>query len=210
MNGEVVTPADQRHAFERELRAYIGAGEIERATTLAVSAYGPELLGYLQAMARDDDLASDAFSITCEQLWTHLARFRWEASLRTWLYQVARNALSRLRKSPARRDERNLPLSLVTSIAEARRSTTAIYQRTESKNALRELREALDPVDHELLLLRLDRGMSWKDIARATSEAELDAAALTTRAAALRKRYERVKLELRDKAIAAGLLDETR
>jgi len=205
--GEDRTPAEQRLDIERELRARVEAGELERATTLAITSYGPELLGYLQAMSRDDDLASEAFSIACEQLWKHLARFRWDASLRTWLYQVARNALTRLRRTPGLRAERNVPLSLVTSIAEVQRQSTAIYQRTESKNALRELREALDPADHELLLLRLDRGMSWKDIARATSEEELSPATLTSRAAMLRKRYERVKAELRAKAIAAGLLD---
>ena len=205
---EESTPTDPRLALERELRACVEAGELERAATLAVTSYGPELLGYLQAMGRDDDVASEAFAITCEQLWKHLARFRWDASLRTWLYQVGRNALFRLRRNPGHRDDRNVPLSLVTSIAAVQRQSTAIYQRTESKNALRELREALDPADHELLLLRLDRGMSWKDIARATAGEELSATALTSRAATLRKRYERVKLELRQKAIAAGLLEE--
>jgi RNA polymerase sigma-70 factor (ECF subfamily) len=199
--------ADHRLELERELRARVEAGELERATTLAITSYGPELLGYLQAMSRDDDLASEAFAIACEQLWKHLARFRWDASLRTWLYQVARNALTRLRRMPGQRAERNIPLSLVTSIAEVQRQSTAIHQRTESKNALRELRESLSPDDHELLLLRLDRGMAWKDIARATSDEELGAAALTARAAMLRKRYERVKAELREKAIAAGLFE---
>ena len=83
----------------------------------------------------------------------------WEASLRTWSYQLVRNALHQLRSAPSRRPERNLPLSVMTSIANLQRSRTAPYQRTEVKDGLRALREALDPVDHEILILRLDRGI---------------------------------------------------
>ena len=49
--------------------------------------------------------------------------------------------------------------------------------------------------------------MSWKDVARALAEERDDDATLTTRAAALRKRYERVKAELRELAITRGLIE---
>lgn len=192
--------------IEAEVRELVTAGDVDDATTLALAHYGPELLGFLRAIARDDDVGAEAFALASEQLWRGLTAFRWEASVRTWLYQLGRNALHQLRRDPRRRLERNVPLSVMTSIEAVHRQPTAPYQRTESKQALRALRDALDEADHELLILRLDRGMSWKDIARATASEHDAPATLVTRAAALRKRYERVKAELRARAIASGLL----
>jgi RNA polymerase sigma-70 factor (ECF subfamily) len=191
--------------LEAELRNHVTAGDLDLATSRAVSAYGPELLGFLRAIAKSDDLAADAFAIASEQLWTNLAKFRWEAQLRTWFYQLGRNALHQLRIDPRRRAERNLPLSVITSIDDVRRETTPMHQRTSGKQALREMRESLDPEDHELLILRLDRDMSWKDIARAFGTEDKD---VDTRAAALRKRFERVKEQLRELAAARGLIPE--
>lgn len=193
---------------EAQLRIRVETGDIAGAAALAISAYGPELLGFLQATTRDDTLAADAFALASENLWHHLAGFRWEATLRTWFYQLGRNAVHRLRRDPRRNPERNIPLSVVTSIVDVQRQPTEAYRKTESKNALRELRDSLAPDDHELLILRLDRGMSWKDIARATAS-ETDApSTLDSRAAALRKRYERLKLHLREKLVERGLLDD--
>lgn len=191
------------------IRAQLEGGDPDGAATRALEHYGPELYGFLRAIARgDDDLASDAFALGSELLWRHLARFRWEASLRTWAYQLFRNALYQLRADPRRRPDRNLPLSIVTSIENVQRSITAPYQRTEVKEGLRALREALDPLDHEILVLRLDRAMSWKDIARALAEPGDAEGAVEQRAAAYRKRFERAKAQLRELAVKHGLIAE--
>ena len=192
---------------EPQIRARVEAGDVDAAAALVISHYGPELHGYLRAVARDDDLAADAFALASEQLWKNLARFRWEASLRTWAYQIARHALHRLRSAPNRRVERNLPLSVAPSVEAVVRSQTAPYQRTEVKDGLRALRESLDPDDHELLILRLDRNMSWKDIARSLSDLD-DGANVDQKAASLRKRFERLKTQLRELAIERGLLPD--
>ena len=192
---------------EADLRRRVVAGELDAAAALAVEAYGAELLGFLRATSRDNDLADEAFAVASERMWQHLAKFRWEASLRTWFYQLARNALHHLRLDPRRRAERNLPLSIASALHVAQRLSTPAFQRTSVKDALSELRGQLAAPDHELLILRLDRGMSWKDVARALAEERDDDATLTTRAAALRKRYERVKAELRELAITRGLIE---
>ncbi|HUS31331.1 MAG TPA: sigma-70 family RNA polymerase sigma factor [Kofleriaceae bacterium] len=193
---------------EVELRAFVAEGKLELAAARAIEQYGSELLGFLHARARNDDLAAEAFSVTCEQLWRRFASFRWEASLRTWLYCLARNALVTLQRDPRRDPARNLPLSVLSSIEAVRRQSTEPYQRTETKQALRDLRDSLPAEDHELLLLRIDRRMSWKDIARTLAEDEPTDSVLTSRAAALRKRYERLKEQLRELAIERGILDD--
>jgi RNA polymerase sigma-70 factor (ECF subfamily) len=199
--------APSRDPVETAIRELIDAGDLDGAASLAITHYGPELHGFLCALSRDPDLAADAFGAASENLWRNLTKFRWEASLRTWAYQLARNALHALRRDPRRRPERNLPLSVAASIAAVPRSTTAPYQRGEVMAGLRELIESLDAEDQEILILRLDRRMSWKDIARATAEETDPDSTLDQRAATLRKRYERTKTLLKKLALERGLLD---
>jgi RNA polymerase sigma-70 factor (ECF subfamily) len=189
-------------ASEAAIQALCRDGAHAEATTAALQRYGVELLGFLRALAGDDDLAGDAFSELGEDVWTGLPRFRWESSLRSWLYALARNALAQLRRDPRRRRDRNLPLSIAPEVAAVARTVTLEIQRTEVKDEFRVLREQLDPEEHELLLLRLDRGLSWKDIARILG----GAGDLDTRAAALRKRFERARDRLKKLAIEHGLI----
>ena len=189
-------------ASEAAIQALCRDGAHAEATTAALQRYGVELLGFLRALAGDDDLAGDAFSELGEDVWTGLPRFRWESSLRSWLYALARNALAQLRRDPRRRRGRNLPLSVAPEMAAVVRTVTREIQRTEVKDEFRVLREQLDPEEHELLLLRLDRGLPWKDIARILGgDGDLD-----VRAAALRKRFERAKQRLKKLAVERGLI----
>jgi len=197
----VADPAE-RDAGERAIQALCEAGSYGDATTGALRIYGVELLGFLRALAGNHDLASEAFAELGEDVWKGLPRFRWESSLRSWMYALARNALAQLRRDPRRRIERNLPLSIAPDVAAVVRTVTLEIQRTEVKDEFRVLREQLDPEEHEILLLRLDRGLAWKDIARILGgDDNLDA-----RAAALRKRFERAKQRLKKLAIEHGLI----
>jgi RNA polymerase sigma-70 factor, ECF subfamily len=192
----------EREAGERAIQELCEAGAYANATTAALRMYGVELLGFLRAVARNPDLAAEAFAELSEDIWKGLPRFRWHASLRSWLYALARNALSQLRRDPRRRIDRNLPLSIAPEMAAVVRTVTLEIQRTEVKDEFRLLREQLDPEEHEILLLRLDRGLAWKDIARILGgDDNIDA-----RAAVLRKRFERAKERLKKLAIAHGLI----
>jgi RNA polymerase sigma-70 factor (ECF subfamily) len=200
----------QRARVEQTIRERHEAGDLDGATTLAVETYGAELYGFLHALGRDDDLAAEAFSTFTEDLWKGLGKFRWESSLRTWCYALARNALHRVRRDPARRPGRLVPLSqanAVSGLAEVVRSVTSPHLRTDVKDRFALLREELDPDDHALLILRIDRKLSWRDIARAMpSDAE---ESVEKRAATLRKRFERAKIILKEKAVQQGLLSDT-
>jgi RNA polymerase sigma-70 factor (ECF subfamily) len=202
--------AAMRSAAETEVRTKLAAGDVRGATTVALETYGPELYGFLHALARDDDLAAEAFATFSEDLWKGLGKFRWESSLRTWSYALARNALWRLRRDPRRRADHNLPLSAeseVAGLAQQVRTTTLPFLRTEIKDELAKLREELDPDDHALLILRIDRRLSWRDIARAIPDDSVPD--LDKRAATLRKRFERAKLLLRELASARGIIPST-
>lgn len=192
----------KREARESAIRAACEAGDHAAAATEAIQLYGIELLGFLRAIANDNDLAAEAFAELGEDMWKGLPKFRWESSLRSWLYTLARNALNQLRRDPRRRKERNVPLSNAPEVAAAVRTVTRDIQRTEVKDEFRILREQLDPEEHELLLLRLDRQLAWKDIARIMGgDDDVD-----SRAATLRKRFERAKERLKKLAIERGLI----
>lgn len=200
------TPPDAeqavREAFER--------GDFESAATLALERYGQEILSFLAVKLRSGSDAHEAFSIFAEDFWVGLPRFAWRSSLRTWAYMVARNAATRYASAPDRRPARNLTLSApgrVSHMIEQARSATQLHQQTAVKDRMRALRERLDPEDQVLLVLRVDRGMAFRDLAIAlTGDAELDDAALDREASRLRKSFERVKSQLKQMARSEGLL----
>jgi RNA polymerase sigma-70 factor (ECF subfamily) len=185
---------------EAAVRSRLAADDVAGATTLAVQHYGPQILGYLVAMARDQVDAHDAFARFCVALWRGLPGFRWRSSLRTWSYVLARNALHRERsRSPARHGPHLAPVDApeLAALAEQVRTATAEYRRTATKSRFARLRDQLDPDDRTLLILRVDRRMGWREIAEVLGE-PTDAADLQRRAAGLRKRFERLKTTLRE------------
>ncbi|MEM9453616.1 MAG: sigma-70 family RNA polymerase sigma factor [Myxococcota bacterium] len=189
----------QREAVDAAVRQACEASDPAAATRRVLEAYGPELLGYLVAITHQEDLANEAFSVFCEHLWRGLSGFRWESSLRTWCYVIARNALHTVRRS-SRRHRRLVPLSDagVADVAAQLRSTTALHLKTEVKDAVARLRQKLPAKDQDILVLRLGRKMSWLDIARVMHDADApEPATLKREAARLRKRFERAKSALK-------------
>jgi RNA polymerase sigma-70 factor (ECF subfamily) len=188
-----VDPAE-RQQLERPIKQATFAGDRSGATTAVLLLYGGELYGFISGLARDTTIADDAYSELCEVVWTHLAEFRWEASLRSWLYATARRLVLRYRVDGYRREARARPLDLapeVTELAAKLRSSTLEILRSEVKAAFRALRQELPEEDQELLALRVDRDLSWRDIARIIDPEDVQG--LDQRAAALRKRFERVR-----------------
>jgi RNA polymerase sigma-70 factor (ECF subfamily) len=203
----VEKPARER--LEADVRAQCERGDQGAAATLAIEGYGPELLGFLIAIHRDEDDATDAFSEVCEVLWRRLPTFAWESTLRTWAYAIARN-VSRTRKRDAARRARHIAggESALEGVAEAVRQQTLSYLRTEKRALLQELRDRLPEEDRMLLVLRIDRKLDWKDLARVFAETQGDAdpgaIAIEREAARLRKRFQKLKERIRDLARREG------
>jgi RNA polymerase sigma-70 factor (ECF subfamily) len=196
---------------ETDLRAAWDTGDLQRVATLAIARYGPEILGVLTARLRSTSQAADVFSMFAEDLWVGLPGFEWRCSFRAWAHRIARNAANRHVTAPAQRRDRNVPLSEASDVwamAERVRTSTELHIRTEVKSEVRKLREQLSDEDQLLVVLRVDKGMEWRDLAAAISDSELDDASLGREAARLRKRFQLVKDKLRELARAAGLLPE--
>jgi RNA polymerase sigma-70 factor (ECF subfamily) len=206
----VSSAGPDRAAIEAPIRLAYDARDYSVAATALIDVYGQEILSFLCAMLRTPEEAGDAFQIFCEEMWKSIEKFRGESSFRTWSYAIARHAGHRIVRDPHRRAERAVPLSQapqVQAMADRIRTTTLRYLRTEAKDQIRSLREQLDDEERTLFILRLDREMSWSQIAQVFEADTSDEAQLTKRAAALRKRFQRAKERLRTLAEEAGMLD---
>jgi len=76
------------------------------------------------------------------------------------------------------------------------RSDTPRHLRTDAKTSVQKLREELSPEEQTLLVLRIDRGLDWREVAEVVDAEE----------AAVRKRFERLRDKLRKLAKDRGLL----
>jgi len=200
---------EERLALETRVAASLDGGNLERAATQIIRGYGPEILGFLAAIHRDREEAADTFSQACEDLWRGLAGFARRSSARTWFYTLARHAAYDRLEARGRARRRSVPLSQapeVQRIEERVREKTLSWLNTQTKSRLSELRRTLPIDDQTLLILRLDKQLDWKDIARVMHGEELAAAGLTREAARLRKRYQLAKDRLRALAKKEGLL----
>lgn len=198
--------APEPDPVDAQLRALIAAGEIDRATASAIRSYGPELIGWLDAMLKHEADAQDAFAWLCEELWRSLRRYDGRCSLRTWCYMLGRHAVYRIRSQPRR--EREQLVSHVPSVAHAVThvwNTSRAYAAV-AQDVYAQIREALSEEDQTLLVLRVDRDLAWRDIALVLLGVDAPAGEVTKKAATLRKQFERVKTRLRE--LAAEKLTE--
>jgi len=187
--------------LEAQIGRLLEAGDLSTASSAILRGYGPAILGYVAGLARDEDRTDDVFSQFCEDLWRGLPGFRRGSSVRTWVYTLAWHAWLRQERDAFRRRGRPLATEELSRIAAEVRSTTAPYLKTDAKDAVAQLREQLTPSEQSLLVLRVDRGLSWSEVSEVMSTPEEP---LDPRTAA--KRFQRVKDKLRHLAEDAGLL----
>jgi len=196
-------PVEPRTDLDRTVQALLAADKLEDAVGTILRAFGGELLGFLYSVTRRPQDADDAFSVLSLAVWRSLPGFEWRSSLRTWLYVLARRAVSRATRGQRHDD---VPLSQASAIehlaAEVR--ATSLPHLAPVRDAFAELRGRLDPDDQVLIVLRIDRDLPWRDIALVLAE---DGDDVDRVAASLRKRFERVKVRIRAMALEAGLIE---
>ena len=187
---------------ELAIRRACRLGRLEEAATLTVQTYGPELMGFLVKQLRDHNLASDAFSEFSFDLWRGMGTFEGRSSVRVWSYAVLRHAMRRTLKRHRREQRLRIPLSeaqLFEDIAARVRSETLSCLRTAKRDRFARLCDRLSQDERTLLILRVNEGLEWKDVALVMSyDGQIpDAPVLQREAARLRKRFQLVKERLR-------------
>lgn len=195
--------AEGRSELDDRVREAMARDGASSAVTLLIDALGSELLGYLWVAAGSWGDGDEMFSELCLRLWKGLPGFRFESGVRTWCYVIARN-LVRTSATRTRRRNEVMPLSESPDLAErvaAIRTSTYAQMEPQARERLEQLRRTLSESDRTILVLRVDRRMAWRDIAEVMADdgdREFDRLA-----ARLRKRFERIKEQLRREVLGA-------
>jgi RNA polymerase sigma-70 factor (ECF subfamily) len=189
--------------FDAEVRELLLAGEGRRAADRLLMRLSPELRPFLHRLLGDVSLADEAHSATCERLWRGLATFRWECSLRSWTYIIARREASRVRARHARDMIEQTTLSKAEQVAARKDSTSGTFS-TARRDQMDCLRASLSPEDRDLLVLRVERGLAWKEIAAAfLEEHESQPEVIAREAARLRQRFRSIRVN-----VASAIADQ--
>ncbi|MBO6934171.1 MAG: sigma-70 family RNA polymerase sigma factor [Deltaproteobacteria bacterium] len=195
---------------EDELRRDHAEGDKTTVVTHLLHTEGAAILGFLHSRLGSADAAQEVFARFCEDLWRGIESFEWRCSLRGWAYTLARHAEARYRRDRGRAHRRQLRLddapAGVLAAVDHVRTTTRLHLRSEVKDRMRALRERLPEEDQTVLVLRVDKGLSWNDLATVMQGQEVDETTLAREAARLRKRFQLIKSRLRDWAREDGLL----
>ncbi|HEX4423409.1 MAG TPA: sigma-70 family RNA polymerase sigma factor [Kofleriaceae bacterium] len=165
---------------------------------------GPEILGFLSGVLGNDD-ADEVFSTLSERLWRSLTGFEGRCSLRTWTYVLARHELGRFRRGIRRHEDGRVPISELQEVLAAVKTQNRSTLARDRRDTLERLRDELPIEDRTLLILRVDRNLSWDEIALAFAEDPETFGDHDRRreSARLRKRFQLVKQRLMARARAA-------
>jgi RNA polymerase sigma-70 factor, ECF subfamily len=185
--------------LEESVQGLLARGEEKEAATAALRALGPEVLGYLEKVLGDPDDARDVLQQFAEDLWAWLPSYR-GGSLRAAAYRIAWHAAARFRREAWRRKRERMRTTMASRMAASMTSPESRLA-TSPQDRLERLRASLDPEERTLLILRVDRELSWNEVAEVLS-GEGD----PVDSAAVRKRFERVKDKLARLAKEEGLL----
>ncbi len=182
--------------------ALLAGGDLHGAAEAVIRDYGPQILGYLSSVLRNDGDAADVFSQFTEDLWRGLPGFRGECPLRVWAYRLAWHAAARHLRDPYRARGRRLETTELSRVADEVRSSVLLGRGEARRRGIDRLREKLAPDEQSLLVLRLDRGLSWREVATVLAQDGEDVDETV-----LRKRFERLKDRLAQMAREEGLLE---
>lgn len=184
---------------DRRVQELVARGDLAAAVSAVVEAFGPSVYGYLCTLGDEDD-ARDIYSQWSEDVLRGVPAFRYECTLRSWCFKLAWHAVARHHRDPYRARGERLPSSAASRLpADLPPSSMLPGGRRER---LLKLRASLPEEDRTLLHLRIDRELEWEEIAEVLATSDAPATA-----AALRKRYERLKARLAERAREEGLLD---
>lgn len=142
---------------------------------------------FARSIARTDAEAEDALQDTFLSAWRASAGFRGDASLRTWLLTIARNAVLRLQRRRVDEPEEMQPLEeLGVAAGWGDDGPETVALRKEARHVLTRALQQLSLADREILLLRDVEELSGVDVA----------AVLGVELSAMKTRLHRARLRL--------------
>ncbi|HWP02444.1 MAG TPA: RNA polymerase sigma factor [Gemmatimonadaceae bacterium] len=143
-------------------------GGDERAATVLVERHAPALARYVASLGEHESV-EEVVQDTFVRAFGSFESFRGESSLRTWLFTIARRlVLDRRRAARRRRDV--LSVEEADAVTEYTALDTMIAD--EAQQRVQEAVSQLTPTQREVFLLRVNEGLSYRDIARIVGTTE--------------------------------------
>lgn len=170
---------------DRDLITRVSEGD-RRAFELLIERHGAAVLRLATALS-DPATAEDAMQQTFLNAYQNAARFRGDASVRTWLLTIARNTAVRLRGKTRREELVEEPLmQLGLDAGWGSDDPEAIAIAAEREGALRKALSLISAEDREVLILRDLEGLRGAEAAEVLGIGER----------ALKSRLHRARLRL--------------
>ena len=185
--------------------------EMEELITSALEIYGDSIRDRLKGRYKDVQLAEEVFSHFTIRLIECIDKFQAIGSLHAWLRTVADNVANdydRKRKRNREQADETLDMTAGASLWSTRTATKP-WKRTTAKDKLSEVRNQLSADEQRLLVLRVDRRLSWNDVANAWTPAPGNEEEIKKLAGTLKKRFSRLQDKLKNEFRKAGMIKDT-
>ena len=154
-------------ASDRELIERWKAGD-SRAATLLVERHAGALARFAaSAGERDeiDELVQDVFV----RAFSSLDSFRGDSSLRTWLFTIERRLMLDRRRSE-RRQKATVSVEAADAVTEFDALDSLLAEEAQSR--VRKAVDSLSPTQREVFTLRVEQGLSYREIAEVAGTTE--------------------------------------
>ncbi|HZK78197.1 MAG TPA: RNA polymerase sigma factor [Gemmatimonadaceae bacterium] len=155
-----MTSSNPGDESDRELIARWRAGDSRAATSL-VSRHADALARFAVSAGERDEI-EELVQDTFVRAFGSLDAFRGESSLRTWLFTIERRLML-----DRRRTERRQRAMVTIEPSDATTDYDALdgLLADEAESRVRKAVTSLSPTQHEVFLLRVEQGLSYKEIA---------------------------------------------
>jgi len=162
-----MTSGLQGEDTDRELIERWKSGD-SRAATKLVGRHADALARFAVSAgerAEIEELVQDTFV----RAFSSIDSFRGESSLRTWLFTIERRLMLDRRRSE-RRQKATIPVQPADAVTEFDALDSLLAEEAESR--VRTAVNALSPMQREVFSLRVEQGMSYRDIAELVGTTE--------------------------------------
>jgi RNA polymerase sigma-70 factor (ECF subfamily) len=146
---------------ERELVAGARNGD-DKAYESLVRMYQRQVYTYLYRLSRNVEDAMELTQSTFVKAWFSISRFRGEASFKTYLYRIAGNAWRNAIRDRTRR--KNVDLDSIALVSGQDPHLEVVASR--EHDMLWDLVDRLPPRQKEILVLRVQEGLSFEEAAK--------------------------------------------
>jgi RNA polymerase sigma-70 factor (ECF subfamily) len=185
-----VRDQDERTLDDAALIERVASGD-RRAFTVLVERHGAALYRFLVPLVGDAAVAEDALQDAFAAVWRHAGTFRGASSGRTWLYTIARHAVTHRLRRHENRPGFAESLESLEDLGDAAgwgdpSSGDRVMAALEDRDRVQKALATLSPEDRELLALVDVEELSVKEAAEAVGVG----------VAALKSRLHRARLRL--------------